>query len=155
MRKTTVRQQSGRRGSDSAVLRLLWLVPMLVSLPIAAALPPGAADELKANAPEVVDVEVVAVATGTPADGRFSAEYRARVLGVERSADGLAPGAEIEIDSFALEPGTMMLGPKPPPLLSVGWRGRVWLRPAPAGDRLGTLPRFVPAAYGHGFEPRP
>jgi len=131
-----------------------WLGSLALSLALPAwgALPPGAADELKALAPEVLEIEVTGVEAGRPERGRFPVLYEAQVLKVLRTAEGIGVGARIEIDTFSVRDDTALVGPKPPPLLSTGWRGRVWLKPVPpTGDERGT-PRFLPAAYGHGFE---
>ena len=140
--------------SQKGLIWVAWLGLLVLSLalPVNAALPPGAPDELKALAPEVLDVEIIGVEAGRPERGRFPVLYEAQVLKVLRTAEGMGIGDRIEIDTFSVRDDTALVGPKPPPLLSTGWRGRVWLKPVPpTGDERGT-PRFLPAAYGHGFE---
>jgi hypothetical protein len=133
-------------------LALLGVLALSLAVPALGALPPGAPDELKALAPEVLDVEIIGVEAGRPQRGRFPVLYEARVLDVLRTAEGISAGDRIEIDTFSVRDDAALVGPKPPPLLSTGWRGRVWLKPVPpTGDERGT-PRFLPAAYGHGFE---
>jgi len=130
----------------------LVLATLLLGHELRAALPPGAADELKALAPEVLEIEVTGVEAGRPERGRFPVLYEAQVLEVLRTEAGIDAGDRIEIDTFSVRDDMARLGPKPPPLLSPGWRGRIWLKPTPptADDR--GMPGFLPAAYGHGFE---
>lgn len=132
---------------------MLVLLTLLPGAALRAALPPGAADELKALAPEVLEIEVTGVEAGRPERGRFPVLYEAQVLEVLRTEAGIDAGDRIAIETFSVRDDVARLGPKPPPLLSPGWRGRVWLKPTPptADDR--GMPRFLPAAYGHGFEP--
>jgi hypothetical protein len=98
-------------------------------------------------------VEITGVEAGRPERGRFPVLYQARVLEVLRSGEGMAPGDTLAIDTFAVKGDSALVGPKPPPLLSPGWRGRVWLKPVPPTPDDRGERRFLPAAYGHGFEP--
>jgi len=131
------------------MIAALTLVP---GRPSPAALPPGAVDDLKALAPEVLDIEITGAEAGRPEHGRIPMLYRATVRAVLRSTESLSPGEAIEIDTFAPSGEVTRVGPLLPPRLSPGWRGRVWLKPLPptAGHR--GIHRFLPAAYGHGFE---
>jgi hypothetical protein len=144
------------------------LVLSVVSL--SAALPPGAIEAMRKEAQEWLEVEITGVETPETKKPHKTVIYTASVVKVKRSKAILKPGSSIRIKSYFLdrpkvkpltnpnpspeefakfiESHETIVGPKPPPLLSKGWKGTVYLN---AGKTKG---RFVIAVYGHSFEPR-
>jgi hypothetical protein len=135
---------------------------------LSAELPPGSIDAMKKEAQEVVEVEVTAVETPGTKGPHKTVIYTATVLKVERSKANIKSGASIQIKSYFLsrpkvkpltnpnptpeefaqfiESHEIIVGPKPPPFLNKGWKGKIYLN---AGNNGG---RFNIAAHGHSFE---
>ena len=92
---------------------------MLLANRAHAELPPGAYEELKAKATDVLTVKITKVEkkdTGNSDDMR-DVIYTAEVTKVERSKSGRKVGDSIKIGSYRLKPGVELAGPKIPPLL--------------------------------------
>lgn len=132
-------------------LSMLVLVSLLAAmvLPalVAAELPPGSYDKLKAEAQEKLKIKIVGVEQeGT--GGKLKVTFTAKVLQVERSASGLKAGDKITIHSYRWTKS--YAGPKNPPLLPQGWVGVAYLNQAQGAGKDYKL-----AAYGESFEPSP
>jgi len=114
-----------------------------------AELPPGAYEELKKNASEVLTVKILKVETPEGKKGHFLVLLTARVLGVTRSKSGVEKGQTISIASYHVTEKARkegFVGPRIPPLLSAGWTGTVCLNKNP--DKKA----YDIAAYGESFE---
>jgi len=114
-----------------------------------AELPPGAYEELKNNASEVLTVKVLKIETPEGRKGHFPVLFTAKVLGVTRSKSGVVEGQTITIASYHVTKKARkkgFVGPRIPPLLSAGWEGRVYLN-KPQDKKAYDI-----AAYGESFE---
>ena len=114
-----------------------------------AVLPPGAADELKSNAEEVLNVRILKVKTPKGNKGMYPVIYTAEVLGVNHTKSGIQKGNQITICSYSVNRETInsgFVGPKIPPLLKPGWTGIVYLKNNPEKNV------YDIAAYGDSFQ---
>lgn len=137
-------------------LKSLYALVSLVSIavlvtPAQAELPPGAYDELKRDAQELLQIRIVRVREKEPisADMR-NFECTATVVRVERTKSRLAAGATIRFDSYYVSPAAFQrgfAGPASPPLLAAGWQGMVYL------NREEGKQDYTLAAYGRSFTP--
>jgi hypothetical protein len=124
---------------------------LLSSAVVRAELPPGAYEQLLKDAQEVYRVRVDKVEpANNDASGVQHFVCDATILSVERSRAGQLPDQKIQFASYfvPLEVSRRgFVGPKSPPLLTVGWQGTVYLNP-PEEGRILQL-----AAYGRSFVP--
>jgi hypothetical protein len=114
-----------------------------------AELPPGAYEELKKNASEVMIVKIMKVKTPEGKKGHFPVLFTAKVLGVTRSTSGVEKGQTISIGSYHVTKKARkegFVGPRIPPLLSAGWEGKVYL------NKHQDKNVYTIAAYGESFE---
>jgi hypothetical protein len=114
-----------------------------------AELPPGSYEKLKNNALEVLTVKILKVETPEGRKDHFLVLLTAEVLGVTRSNSGVKEGQTISIASYYVSEEARkrgFVGPKIPPLLSPGWKGKVYLNKKP--DKK----TYDIAAYGESFE---
>lgn len=114
-----------------------------------AELPPGAYEELKKNASEVLTVKILKVETPEGKKGHFHVFYTAKVLEVTRSTSGVEKGQTLRIASYHVTEKARregFVGAKIPPLLRVGWEGKVYLNKN-QGKQVYDI-----AAYGESFE---
>lgn len=136
-------------------LFVLIYTTITVPGPVNAELSPQVYEELKAEATEVLAINVTSVnnVTAGATDGDnctliFTVD--AMVLNVNRSV-GYSVGDTVEFEAFARDRSTeeceLVLGPSPPELLEDGWCGLVYLKPPDDGSEL-----LEPAAYGQSFE---
>lgn len=115
------------------------------------ALPPGSYDKMKAEASEVLKVEILST-QNKPQDGNFmDVIFIARVIEVKRSKTQLKKGQDISIHSYhATKP---LRGPVNPPLLAQGWTGTVYLNKGTGKpENEGKKNDYCIAAYGRSFE---
>jgi hypothetical protein len=135
--------------------KLFGIVALLTiaafAAPARAELPPGAYDELKRKAQELLQIRIDAVKEKEPISAAMrNFECTATVLRVDRSKSKLARGAKIKFDSYYVTPEAFergFVGPKSPPLLAAGWTGRIYL------NREEGKTDYSLAAYGRSFEP--
>ena len=128
---------------------------------VQAALSPDTVDKMKSDAPEVLDVEILSVDPGKPADpekhGSITVAYKAKVLDVVKSQSGLKAGDTITIRSYRIRTDLKnkeeaakalveLVGPKQPDLLPKEWKGKAYLKSPNAEGQFGI------AVYGHSFE---
>jgi hypothetical protein len=122
-----------------------------VATPAQAELPPGAYDELKRDAQELLQIRIDAVKEKEPISAAMrNFECTATVVKVDRSKAKLARGAKIRFDSYFVTPEAFQrgfVGPKSPPLLAAGWTGKIYL------NREEGKTDYSLAAYGRSFEP--
>jgi hypothetical protein len=114
-----------------------------------AELPPGAYEELKKNASDVMTVKILKVETPEGKKGHFHVFYTAKVLEVTRSTSGVELGQTLRIASYHVTEKARkegFVGPKIPPLLRKGWEGTVYL------NKSQDKQVFDIAAYGESFE---
>jgi hypothetical protein len=114
-----------------------------------AELPPGAYEKLKKDATEVLTVKILKVKTPEGRKGHFLVLLTAQVLGVTRSKSGVEEGQTISIASYHVTEKARkegFVGPRIPPLLPVGWEGKVYL------NKKQDQKVFDLAAYGESFE---
>ena len=114
-----------------------------------AELPPGAYEELKKNASEVMTVKILRVQTPEGKKGHFHVFFTAEVLEVIRSKSGVEKGQTLRIASYHVTEKARkegFVGAKIPALLPVGWEGKVFLNKNQ--DKL----VYDIAAYGESFE---
>jgi len=114
-----------------------------------AELPPGAYEELKKNASEVMTVKILKVETPEGKKGHFLVLLTAEVLGVTHSKSGVEKGQTIRIGSYHVTEKARkegFVGPRIPPLLPVGWEGKVYL------NKKQDKKVYDLAAYGESFE---
>lgn len=119
-----------------------------------AALPPGAEEELSADASEVLLVQVQNVEV-VAKDGSDSCsldyDVGVTVLSVNSTTTGLTSGRMVELKSYSIDRTTDgcqgWVGPTPPPVLEAGWCGYVYLVP---GMEEGVMDL---AAYGASLVP--
>jgi hypothetical protein len=114
-----------------------------------AELPPGAYEELKKDASEVLTVKILKVKTPEGRKGHFLVLFTAEVLGVTRSKSGVVKGQTITIASYHVTEKARkegFVGPRIPPLLSAGWEGKVYL------NKEQEKKAYDIAAYGESFE---
>lgn len=129
------------------------------AVPVHAELPPGSYETLKKEAKEVLHVDIVKVTrVGDVKSDDPQVTYRceARVTKVDRSASGYQAGKMIQFDTWYVDPNAKQgfAGPAIPPMMHVGWRGRVFLNPPePDPDDKASADVLRLAAYGRSFEP--
>jgi len=114
-----------------------------------AELPPGAYEELKKNAAEVMTVKILKVKTPEGKKGHFQVLFTAKVLEVTRSKSGVEKGQTLRIASYHVTEKARkegFVGPKIPSLLPVGWEGRVYL------NKNKDKNVYDIAVYGESFE---
>jgi hypothetical protein len=114
-----------------------------------AELPPGAYEELKKNASEVMTVKILKVETPEGKKGHFQVLFTAKVLEVTRSKSGVEKGQTLRIASYHVTEKARkegFVGPRIPRLLPVGWEGRVYL------NKKQDKTVYDIAAYGESFE---
>jgi hypothetical protein len=112
-------------------------------------LPPGAYEELKKNAAEVMTVKILKVETPEGKKGHFRVFFTAKVLEVTRSKSGVEKGQTLRIASYHVTEKARkegFVGPRIPALLPVGWEGKVFL------NKNQDKKVFDIAAYGESFE---
>lgn len=130
-------------------LSLLILATNFVPFQVARAeLPPQVYEELKAKAPEVLEVEITRVALNTR-DGEnlrdISVFADATVIGVTRSQRGVKVGDKISLRYMTFEVITQgWAGPSPIMQVEKGGRYRIWFK------KSGRY--FYPAARGRSVE---
>jgi len=115
-----------------------------------AELPPGAYKQLKKEAQEVLQLQVVKIRKVREDESVRYFICDATVVAVERTAAGLMKGATIQFETFHVyDRSHGYAGPQSPPRLQGNWYGRVYLNPALEDDsEILSL-----AAYGQSFEP--
>jgi len=114
-----------------------------------AELPPGAYEELKKNASEVMTVKILKVQTPEGKKGHFHVFFTAKVLEVTRSKSGVEKGQTLRIASYHVTEKARkegFVGAKIPALLPVGWEGKVYL------NKNQDKKVYDIAAYGESFE---
>jgi hypothetical protein len=114
-----------------------------------AELPPGTYEKLKKDASEVLTVRILRMETPEGRVGHFRVLFTARVLGVTRSKSGVRRGQRLRIASYHVTEEARkagFVGPRIPPLLPVGWTGKVYL------NKKQDKKVFDLAAYGESFE---
>jgi hypothetical protein len=112
-------------------------------------LPPGAYEELKKNASEVMTVKILKVETPEGKKGHFRVFFTAEVLEVTRSKSGVEKGQTLRIASYHVTEKARkegFVGPRITALLPVGWEGKVFL------NKNQDKKVFDIAAYGESFE---
>lgn len=110
---------------------------------------PGQYEQLKRDAPEVLGIVVRKVKKLRQEEFRVTLEVEADVRSVERSKQGLKPGASLTFRSYYVPPEAFQrgfTGPQSPPRLEPGWSGTAYLSDEASPGTLG------PAAYGQSFE---
>jgi len=135
-----------------AVVGLIW---MTITVPVHAELSPTAYAELKAEATEVVSVNVTDVTnvTATTSGDNCTLFFTvdAVILDVNRSTVGYEVDDAIQFEAYTRDRSAseceLFLGPGAPPLLENGWCGLVYLNPPDEGSES-----LQPAAYGQSFE---
>jgi len=118
-------------------------------VPARAELPPGAYEELKKNASEVMTVKILKVQTPEGKKGHFHVFFTAQVLEVTRSKSGVEKGQTLRIASYHVTEKARkegFVGAKIPALLPVGWEGKVYL------NKNQDKQVYDIAAYGESFE---
>ncbi len=132
---------------------LIAAIVLCVALVTARAeLPPGAYEELKKNASEVVTVKILKVETPEGRKGHFQVIFTAKVLEVTRSKSGVEKGQTLGIASYHVTEKARregFVGPRIPRFLPVGWEGRVYL------NKKQDKTVYDIAAYGESFEETP
>jgi len=122
-----------------------------LAAPARAELPPGAYEELKRNAQELLQIRIDAVKEKEPISAAMrNFECTATVVKVDRSKSKLTRGAKIKFDSYYVSPEAFQsgfVGPKSPPLLAAGWTGKIYL------NREEGKTDYSLAAYGRSYEP--
>ena len=137
----------------------LWLLALLVT-PLGALhaeLPPGAYEELKQEAKEVLNLKIEKV-TRVRGDDQIYYHCQAKVNQVERSAHGYKKGDVVTFETWLLSADAKknFAGPAVPPKLPVGWSGKVFLNPPesdPDAKDAEDADVLQLAAYGRSFEP--
>jgi hypothetical protein len=132
---------------------LIAAINLCVALVAARAeLPPGAYEELKKNASDVLTVKILKVKTPEGRKGHFRVLFTAKVLEVTRSQSGVEKGQTLRIASYHVTEKARkegFVGPRIPRLLPVGWEGRVYL------NKKQDKTVYDIAAYGESFEEIP
>ena len=115
------------------------------------ALPPGSYDKLKAEASEVLKVEILSTQNKPQNENFMDVVFIAKVIEVKRSKAQLKRGQDIRIHSYhASKP---LRGPVNPPLLARGWTGIVYLNKGTGQpENKGNNNDYCIAAYGRSFE---
>ena len=138
-----------RRVTNGSIL-LAATIGLCAALVIARAeLPPGAYEELKKNASEVMTVKILKVQTPEGKKGHFHVFFTAKVLEVTRSKSGVEKGQTVRIASYHVTEKARkegFVGAKIPALLPVGWKGKVYL------NKNQDKKVYDIAAYGESFE---
>jgi membrane-associated protease RseP (regulator of RpoE activity) len=129
----------------------LFFASVAIPVRARAELPPGAYEKLLGEAQEVYRLKITTL-DEQPGDTSGVRHYKcdAEILSVERSKADRKPGEKIRFATYYVPPEVSrrgFAGPKSPPLLTVGWEGRVYLNPPRQGDVLEL------AAYGRSFVP--
>jgi len=115
---------------------------------VLAALPPGSADKLKKEADEVLVIKIVDSDIEESKKALSKVIYTAEIKEVRQSKSGLQAGETVRIESYFVSCQKKMkgfVGPKPPPLLSIGWIGLAYLNAAKDGSL------YKIAAHGDSF----
>jgi hypothetical protein len=125
--------------------RLAFICCMSLITPLAARaeLPPGSYDTLRAEAPEVLIIEVMQVKTKAEKQNQTEIMVIAKVLYVEHSVSRLRAGSSIEIIYTRSNGPTS--GPRPIPVLTERSIVPAFLKKGSNG------PVFEPAAHGMSF----
>lgn len=135
------------RNSVKLILITAFILSATIASSTRAALSGDAVDDLKKNASEKLQIEIIKVEqiqSKRSRKGYMNLRYTAKVTKVDRSKTGVKVGAEITIDAYHWT--VDFVGPANPPLLKKGWKGGVLLNPVDA-----TKDQFKLAAYGHSF----
>ena len=138
-----------RRVTEGSIL-LAATISLCAALATARAeLPPGAYEELKKNASEVMTVKILKVQTPEGKKGHFRVVFTAKVLEVTRSKSGVEKGQTVRIASYHVTEKARkegFVGAKIPSLLRKGWEGSVYL------NKNQDKQVYDIAAYGESFE---
>lgn len=132
-------------------MRCYRLLPIFVACTVlsfamnsaSGALPPGAIAEMKKDATDLLEIEVGKVEKRDVEDARMLVKCTAKVTKVDRSKSGRKPGDTIHITYYRTL--KQIPGPKNPPLVTPGWKGKVYLN---AGKAAGN---YELAVFGHSF----
>lgn len=120
-----------------------------------AELPPGAYEQLQKEAKEVYSVKVTkTVKADAKTEMHIYYKVYAKVLSVERSAQGRKPGDEI-VFLTCVVPRTALKnysGPRMPGKVPNTWKGKVWLNPSTSEWETKLAPLVI-AAYAKSFKP--
>lgn len=106
-------------------------------------------EQMKRSAPEVLEIVVRKVEQSEADESTITYKITAEVRKVFRSAAGHKPNSDIVFQSYIVRPEAWkqgFVGPKSPPKLTTGWRGKVYLSDEFTASGLG------PAAYSKSFE---
>lgn len=125
-------------------LALICGIAMLAQPILHAELPPGSYDTLRAEAPEVLIIEVLQVKTKAGQQNQTEVVVNAKVLHVEQSASRLRAGSNIEI--IYTRHNTPIPGPRPVPVLTEKSVVPAFLKKGPV---------YEPAAHGMSFIMKP
>ena len=126
-------------------MRTLSLLTVLSLVPFCqAALPPGSYDTLRIKAEEAIIIQVTSVRV-TPAGGHKDVTVNAKVVGLERTKNGLKRGDAITIKYMITD--TPIPGPEPIPVIE-----KDIIYPA-CLNKSGT--DYAPAAFGWSFRMTP
>ncbi len=137
-----LRMKISRRG-------LAGLVIVLTAASLVAELPPSAYEQLQAEAPEVVEIEVqsVRVTKSAKSEGmRTEVRALAAIRKVTRTATGLKPGDTVSLNYSRLEFRVPTPGPGQPVLVKKGERYRAFL------ERAAKSEAYTIAAGGQSFQ---
>ena len=128
-------------------LALICCMTLITPLAVYAELPPGSYDTLRAEAPEVLIIEVMQVKTKAEKQNQTEVMVIAKVLYVEHTVSRLRAGSNIEI--IYTRSNTSVPGPRPIPVLTDRSIVPADLKKSPSG------PAFEPAAHGMSFVMKP
>jgi len=138
-----------RRVTNGSILLAATIGLCAALVTARAELPPGAYEELKKNASEVMTVKILKVQTPEGKKGHFHVFFTAKVLEVTRSKSGVEKGQTVRIASYHVTEKARkegFVGAKIPALLPVGWKGKVYL------NKNQDKKVYDIAAYGESFE---
>jgi hypothetical protein len=121
----------------------------VLTTPAVAELPPGSYDTCRKEAPEALIVKVSSVKKASAPDGATKVTVDCTVLRAERSASGLAAGAEITISYVIPDTTGGYAGPRVPAALKQDEVYPAFLRKTEEG------PDYDLAAYGESFTMTP
>jgi len=146
--------------SKSLRIRLSVAVGLLLmasTIPLSAELPPGAYDELKSQAEEVLSIRVTNVSEAADSeDGILYYTCDAEVTSVTRSKSGIKAKDTIRFETYYISPNAPPIaGPAPPPRIEKDWQGKIYLNPPfddPDAEPNDEREVFRLAAYGQSFE---